>query len=62
MNAMLDFICKGFAELSATGSKRKIQNEHVYLRGDSNLQPHVFQRVTPNHSDIGPVEELLLEF
>ena len=45
-NVMLDFICIDFVELSATESKRKIQNQIVCLRGESNLRPLAFQRVT----------------
>ena len=45
INVMLDFICVGFAELSATGIKRKIQNETMCLRGESNLRPIAFRRV-----------------
>ena len=43
MNVMLDFICMVFAKLWATGSKRKIQNENVCLRHESNQRPLAFQ-------------------
>ena len=42
---MLDFICMVFAELSSTGYKRKIQNNNVCLRRESNQRPLAFQRV-----------------
>ena len=35
---MLDFICNGSIDLFGTGRKRKIQNENICLRWDSN--PH----------------------
>ena len=43
MNVMFDFICIGFAERSATGGKRKLQNENMCLRVESNLRPLAFQ-------------------
>ena len=42
------------------GSKRKIQNENMCLRGESNLRPLAFQRGS-NHSAIGTVDNLLLK-
>ena len=36
---MLDFICMVFAELLSTGYKRKIQNDKVCLRRESNQRP-----------------------
>ena len=45
MNVMLDFICMVFAELLSTGYKRKIQNDKVCLRRESNQRPLAIQRV-----------------
>ena len=44
MNIILDFIFIGFAELWATGSKRKTQNENICIRRESNQRPLAFQR------------------
>ena len=43
MNVMLDFICMIFAELWSTESKRKLQNDHLCLRRDSNQRPLALQ-------------------
>ena len=40
---MLYFICKGSTELYGTGNKRKIQNENICLRRESNKRPLPFQ-------------------
>ena len=38
VNVVLDFICKGFAELWWTGKERKNQNENLCLKWDLNQQ------------------------
>ena len=43
--SVLDFMCMVFIELWATGRKRKIQNENMCLRRESNQWPLAFQRV-----------------
>ena len=45
MNVMLGFICLVFAELLSTGYNRKIQNDNVCPRRESNHRPLAFQRV-----------------
>ena len=45
MNFMLDFMCMVFAELLSMGYKRKIQNDKVCLRRESNQRHLAFQRV-----------------
>ena len=45
MNVMLDFIYMVLAELLSTGYKRKIQNDNVCRRRESNQRPLAFQRV-----------------
>ena len=42
---MLDFIRMVFAELLSTGCKRKIQNDNLCIRRESNQRPLAFQRV-----------------
>ena len=39
MNVMLDLIFMVFVELLSTGYKRKIQNDNVCLRRESNKRP-----------------------
>ena len=41
---MFDFICVVFDKLWAAESKRKIQNENMCLRRESNQRPFAFQR------------------
>ena len=51
---MLDFIGMGFAELWASGSKRKIQNEkNICLHRESNQRFLAFQRGASNYSATG---------
>ena len=43
MNVMFNFICMGFAELWATGSKPKIQNKNIWIHLESNQRLLAFQ-------------------
>ena len=43
LSVMLYFICMVFAEMWATGSKRKIQTKNMCLRRESNQRPLAFQ-------------------
>ena len=58
---MLNFMCMVFAELYATGSKRKIQNENIVPPRE--IEPATICCPTrhSNHSAIGPVEDVLLK-
>ena len=58
---MLDYIWIGFAELWATESKRKIQNENICLHRESNQRPIAFQRGASPHSAALTVNYMLLK-
>ena len=60
---MLDFIYMVFAELLSTGSKRKIQNDNVCLRRESNQRAATpcFPACPSNHSAIGVVDDMVLK-
>ena len=59
---MLDFIGMGFAELWASGSKWKIQNEkNICLHRESNQRPLAFQRGASNYAATGTVNDMLLK-
>ena len=60
MNVMLDFICIGFGELWAKGSKRNIQNENMPPPGFEPAIP-CFPACCSNHSAIGAVNDMLLK-
>ena len=60
MNDIVDFVCMGFVEVWATGSKQKIQNENICLHQESYQRLLAFQRVVFNHSATLTVNDLLL--
>ena len=59
MHVMLDFICVIFVKLWVTGSKRKVQNQNIYLRRESNQRPFICSQACRfKHWAIGTVNDM----
>ena len=60
INAILDCICIGFAELWGTAREQKIQNKMICLKLDSYQQPSAsYRKVTQRIRKLGYRTELL---